>query len=54
MAEEWKAGHDQFSKAKQKRLAKNREELIKKNVGYVAPVPSENYKKGWDRIWGKK
>ena len=50
--EEWQAGHDKFSKAKQKQLAKNREALIKKNVGYVAPVPTDAFRKGWERIWG--
>jgi hypothetical protein len=54
MAEEWREGHDKFSKAKQRRLARNREILIKKNVGYIAPVPSNSYKEGWERIWGKK
>ena len=52
--EEWKTGHDQFSKATQKQLCKNRDELIRKREGYIAPVPSNKYKEGWDRIWGKK
>ena len=43
-----------YDKKKRAQLARNREALIKKNVGYVAPVPTDAFRKGWERIWGEK
>jgi len=53
--EEWQNGHDKFSKAKQKQLAKNRERLIAEHRGKeTVKVTTNAFAVGWERIWGKQ
>jgi hypothetical protein len=53
--EEWQQGHDKFTKAKQNKLARNRERLIKERVGRkCSKVANDNYRNHYDETFGKK
>ena len=45
---------EEFSKEKKKQLATNRERLIRAQTPICSRTPNENYRRGWEAIFGAK